>query len=96
MAYLNKTSVREEVEKLKLDYEVMREKSPLSPEILLFIKSMFMLIELILSVFLEKQTKKNNKNSSKPSSQTEKDNSSLAKENKRILKQRRTPVLKKP
>ena len=39
--------------------------------------SMFMIIELILSIFLERSTKKDNKNSSKPSSQTEKDESAL-------------------
>ena len=39
--------------------------------------SMFMIVELILSIFLEKTTKKDNKNSSIPSSQTEKDESSL-------------------
>jgi transposase len=40
--------------------------------------SMFMLINLLISIFLEKMTPKNNKNSSKPSSQTEKDESSLS------------------
>jgi hypothetical protein len=39
--------------------------------------SMFMIVELILSIFLEKTTKKDNKNSSIPSSQTGKDESSL-------------------
>jgi transposase len=39
--------------------------------------SMFMIVELILSIFLEKTTQKDNKNSSIPSSQTEKDESSL-------------------
>jgi hypothetical protein len=38
--------------------------------------SMLMLIELILAIFLERATKKNSDNSSIPSSQTDKDNSS--------------------
>jgi hypothetical protein len=38
---------------------------------------MFMIIELILFIFLERSTKKDNQNSSKPSSQTEKDESAL-------------------
>ena len=38
---------------------------------------MFLIVELILSIFLEKSTKKDNKNSSIPSSQTEKDESCL-------------------
>ena len=39
---------------------------------------MLMLINLLIAIFLEKSTKKNNKNSSKPSSQTEKDESSVS------------------
>lgn len=39
--------------------------------------SLFMIIELILSISLERVTKKDNKNSSIPSSQTEKDESAL-------------------
>ena len=39
--------------------------------------SLFMIVELMLSIFLERQTRKDNKNSSIPSSQTEKDDSSL-------------------
>jgi transposase len=37
-----------------------------------------MLINLLIAIFLEKTTKKNSKNSSKPSSQTEKDESAIA------------------
>ena len=39
--------------------------------------SMFMIVELILSIFMERSTKKDSKNSSIPSSQTGKDDSSL-------------------
>ncbi len=39
--------------------------------------SMLMILELMLSIFLERRTIKDNNNSSKPSSQTEKDESSL-------------------
>jgi transposase len=39
-------------------------------------QSMFMLIKLLISIFQKNTTKKTNKNSSKPSSQTEKDESS--------------------
>jgi len=39
--------------------------------------SLFMVIELILAIFLERTTKKDTTNSSKPSSQTEKDESAL-------------------
>ena len=39
--------------------------------------SLFTLLELIFAIFLEKSTRKTNKNSSKPSSQTDKDESAL-------------------
>jgi len=47
----------------------------MSSEARLLIKSMIALFELVLAVFLEKRTKKTDKNSSKPSSQTAKDES---------------------
>jgi hypothetical protein len=40
---------------------------------------MLMLLNLLTSIFLEKSTSQNNRNSSKPSSQTEKDGSSTKK-----------------
>ncbi len=39
--------------------------------------SMLMIVELMLSIFLEKSTKKDSKNSSKPPSQTDKDETAL-------------------
>ena len=39
--------------------------------------SLFMIVELLLSIFLERQTRKDNKHSSMPSSQTDQDDSSL-------------------
>jgi predicted histidine transporter YuiF (NhaC family) len=41
------------------------------------INSLFMIVELMFSIFLERVTKKHAKNSSKPSSQNNKDDSSL-------------------
>lgn len=40
--------------------------------------SLFMIVELILTIFLERSTKKDSSNSSKPSSQTPKDESALS------------------
>lgn len=40
--------------------------------------SLFLVLELMLSIFLERLTKKESRNSSKPSSQTEKDDTSLS------------------
>jgi len=76
MATLDKTSVRDEVEKNRASFD--KSSKTMSAEHAVLFNSMFMLIELILSVFLEKKTKKNGKNSSLPSSQTNKDDSSLS------------------
>ncbi len=77
MASLDKTSVRNEVNRLKDDFEQLCSKGKITTESQVLMNSMFMIIELILSIFLERSTQKNSKNSSTPSSQTEKDESSL-------------------
>lgn len=77
MASLDKTSVRSEVSRLKTDFEKLCAEGKMTIESKALMASMFMIIELILSIFLEKTTQKDHKNSSKPSSQTEKDESSL-------------------
>jgi hypothetical protein len=77
MASLDKTSVRTEVSRLKTDFENLCAEGKITSESKALMLSMFMIVELILSIFLEKNTKKDNKNSSIPSSQTEKDESSL-------------------
>jgi len=78
MASLDKTSVRGQVEKLKIDFEQLRRDGKVTPEIQAIMSSMLMIIELILAIFLERTTKKNSGNSSIPPSQTDKDNSSLS------------------
>lgn len=77
MASLDKASVRDEVSRLKADFEQLRSEGKITSEILVLMSSMFMIIELILSIFMEKTTKKDDKNSSIPPSQTDKDESSL-------------------
>ena len=77
MASLDKTSVRAEVSRLKTDFEQLCAEGKITSESKALMMSMFMIVELILSIFLEKTTKKDNKNSSIPSSQTGKDESSL-------------------
>jgi len=77
MASIDKTSVRTEVSRLKTDFEKLCAEEKISAESKALMMSLFMIIELILAIFLEKTTKKDNKNSSIPSSQTEKDESSL-------------------
>ena len=70
---MDKTSIREEVERLKQEFKQLCSAGKVSPEIQAIMNSMLLVVELILTVFLEKKTRKNSKNSSLPSSQTPKD-----------------------
>ena len=70
MANLDKTSVRNEVEKLKTDFEQLRRNGKVTVEVQAIMSSMLIMIELILTIFLERTTKKNSDNSSIPPSQT--------------------------
>jgi transposase len=78
MASLDKTSVREEVGRLKADFEQLCREGKVASETVALLKSLFLIVELILSIFLERQTRKTNKNSSIPSSQTDHDETSLS------------------
>ena len=77
MAQIDKTTVRNEVSRIKADFEQLCARGKITSEIKILMNSMFMIMELMLSIFLEKATKKDNKNSSIPSSQTDKDESAL-------------------
>ena len=73
MATIDKISIREEINRLKQEFEQLCSAGNVSPEIRAVMNSLLVIVELILAVFMEKQTRKNNKNSSLPSSQTPKD-----------------------
>ncbi len=60
MASLDKISVRTEVSRLKADFEQLCADGKISAESKALMLSMFMIIELILSIFLERTTKKDN------------------------------------
>ena len=77
MANLDKSSIRNEVSRLKADFEQLCADGKITSESKVLMNSMFMIIELILSIFLERVTKKDTNNSSIPSSQTEKDESAI-------------------
>jgi len=77
MANIDKKSVRSEVDKVKAEFESLCDMGKVSSEIKVLMSSMLMIMELILSIFLERQTRKNSKNSSLPPSQTDKDDTSL-------------------
>ena len=76
MAFVNKKSLRSEFDSLKENFESLKKdgKVPFETEILF--KSLLVLFEVMIAVFLEKTTKKNSKNSSIPPSQSDKDKTS--------------------
>ena len=76
MSRVNKASLRDELEKLKSEFASLSSAKKVPSESAVLIKALFALMEVMVAVFLEKQTKKNNRNSSLPSSQTEKAESS--------------------
>jgi hypothetical protein len=79
MSTVNKKSLREEVERIKTDFNTLLKDKKISGEAHLLFTSMLTLINLLVAIFLEKNTKKNSNNSSIPPSQTEKDESSETK-----------------
>ena len=68
MAQVDKTSVRNEVNQIKVDFEKLCSEGKITSDVKFLMKSMLMIMELMLCIFLEKATKKDNKNSSIPSS----------------------------
>ncbi len=73
MATVDKTSVRAEIDRLKLEFEQLCSDGKVSAEIKVVMDSLLVVVDLILSIFLERKTRKNSKNSSLPPSQTGKD-----------------------
>ena len=58
MATMDKTSVREEIERLKHQFEDLTSAGKVSPEVQVVMNSLLVVVELILSIFLEKKTQK--------------------------------------
>ena len=77
MASIDKTSVREQIDQMKKDFERVSTSDALPNESRLLMRSMLTLLEIIVAIFLEKNTKKNSKNSSLPSTRNEKDDTAL-------------------
>jgi transposase len=73
MPSVNPKSLREEFNHLKDESTRLASAGKLSQEAQTLINAMMVLFELLIAVFLEKTAKKNSKNSSLPSSQTDKD-----------------------
>jgi transposase len=79
LSSLDKSSVRDEVARLKADFNALRDAGKITLESQVLMNSMFMIVELILSIFLEKMIRKQSKNSSIPPSQTGKDDTAVSK-----------------
>lgn len=77
MASVNTSSVREKLDRLKSEFKRQSFEQSLTSETRLLMSSTLTLLELICAIFLEKSNTKNSKNFSKPSSQTEKDETAL-------------------
>jgi transposase len=70
VATVDKTSLREEFDALKGQFERLSADGKVSDESRPLIQALLMLFELLMAVFMEKRTAKGSKNSSLPSSQT--------------------------
>ena len=77
MASIDKQSVRAEVDKVKSEFDALCAAGKVNDEVRVLMRSMLMIIDLILAIFMERKTRKTSLNSSLPPSRTEKDDSAL-------------------
>lgn len=73
MATLNKHSLREEFDALEARFVALSSEGRMAPDSRVLFEALLALLKLLMAVFMEKNTPKDNTNSSKPSSQTRKD-----------------------
>lgn len=73
MATLDKQSVREEFDKIKASFDAQVKAGKVTSEVATLVNTLIMLFSIVLSIFLEKKTKKTSANSGIPPSQTGKD-----------------------
>lgn len=86
VAQIHKSSLRDELDRLKEEFERLSNQKKVSPEIGMLFNSMFVLMELVCAIFLEKKTKKTDKNSSIPPSQNKENDDSALTDSKSGLK----------
>ena len=82
MASIDKQSIRAEFDKIKATFDEQVKSGKVSTEVATLFNTLMMLFNIILSIFMEKNTKKTSANSSIPPSQTTPDNSSTKNKNK--------------
>jgi len=78
MVTVNKQSLREEYDTLKAAFQRLCAEGKMPAESRALFQAMLMLFDLLMAVFMEKSTKKDNTNSSKPSSQISKDDTATS------------------
>jgi len=78
MASVNKQSLREEFEALKGRFGQLSTAGKISAESRALIEALLLLLQVLMAVFMEKHTGKTSTNSSKPSSQSAKDETALS------------------
>jgi transposase len=77
VASVNKQSLREEFEALKGRFAQLCADGKITAESRALVEALLMLLRVLMAVFMEKHTLKNSANSSKPSSQTPKDETAI-------------------
>ena len=78
MGSVNKQSLREEFDALEGRFERLVGEGKMAGESRALVEALLMLLRLLMAVFMERHTAKTSANSSKPSSQTPKDESALS------------------
>lgn len=73
MATLDKQSVRDEFDKIRVSFDEQVKAGKVSSDVAILFNTLILLFNIVLSIFLEKKTKKTSANSSIPPSQTGKD-----------------------
>ena len=87
MASIDKQSVRAEFDKIKVSFDEQVKAGKVSTEVAMLVNTLMLLFNLVLSIFMEKSTKKTSANSSIPPSQTSPDDTSITTKNKTSKKQ---------
>src|SRR3990167_10047131 len=82
MATVDKQSVRDEFDKIKSGFQEQVAAGKVSTEVATLFNTLMMLFNIILTIFMEKSTKKTSANSSIPPSQTPPDDTSTTNKSK--------------
>ena len=69
MARINQASLRAQLDDCRARFDAIKQKGEASADTLALIDTLFLLVEIVVAVFLEKTTPKTSRNSSLPSSQ---------------------------